>query len=178
MGAPTQRTAQGDFLNEALRRPSPPRVVLLCPEDPGAPWFRPQLLEPWHRVRSWPADSFLFTFHSGTAFSSGPKTDVPYLLLQSWEPLRRKRKREEIIVPVGRCSPALLLSLGIGGKLCSGSGFFLAAPVFRWSFYASNQESLFVLLPFARAPSSNGFRGSAGSYRRGSRAKRRHYDGN
>ena len=26
-----------DFLNEALRRPNPPRVVLLCPEGPGAP---------------------------------------------------------------------------------------------------------------------------------------------
>ena len=82
-----------EFLNAALRERDPPKVVLLCPEDPGAPWFKPQLLQHWHRVRSWPAASDLFRYSDGANWRSGPKTDLPYLLLQSWEPSRRKRKR-------------------------------------------------------------------------------------
>ena len=82
-----------DFLNAALLAPNPPKILLMCPEDPGAPWFRSGLLRCWHRVRSWPAGSDLFKFHSGLALRNGPRTDLPYLLLQSWEPNRRKRKR-------------------------------------------------------------------------------------
>ena len=81
------------FLNAAVADNADLRVVILCPDDPGAPWFRPSLLSKWHRIRSWPAGSDLFRWPSDRGLSKGPASDLPYIVLQSWLPNRRKRKR-------------------------------------------------------------------------------------
>ena len=81
------------FLNAAISQDSSLRAVVLCPDDPGAPWFRTPLLSSWHRVRTWPAGSDLFRYWSERAFCRGPQTDLPYVVLQSWMPGRRKRRR-------------------------------------------------------------------------------------
>ena len=68
------------------------RIVLLLPEDPGAPWFRSALLAPWYRVRSWDANSDIFRwFTDDGSARRGPKSDLRYSVLQSWQPARRLR---------------------------------------------------------------------------------------
>ena len=83
------------FLNKALLANRSLKVVLLAPEDSSAPWFRQDLLRPWHRVRSWQAVSVLFRWHDICADTGevrvrrGPRSDLPYNVLQSWPPGRR-----------------------------------------------------------------------------------------
>ena len=72
------------------------QILLLLPEDPGAPWFRSRQLATWHRVRSWCPNSDLFRICSGPGdFRRAPRTDLTYSVLASWLPKRRKRQRAQ-----------------------------------------------------------------------------------
>ena len=74
------------------------QVVLLAPEDVAAPWFRQDLLTGWHRIRSWEAGSDIFRWVAGgpdrssVRWRRGPRSDLPYHVLQSWAPRRRGNK--------------------------------------------------------------------------------------
>jgi hypothetical protein len=75
------------FLAVQLRCASPPRIVLLLPSDPGAHWFRSNVLKSWKRRGQWKLGADIFrvpaTTQSGTRWSkaSAPCT---YLLLSSF----------------------------------------------------------------------------------------------
>ena len=75
-----------------VRQQSPDaRIVLLLPEDRGAPWFRAGLLSSWFRIRTWEAGSDIFRWVSPSgALTRGPRSDLAYSVLQSWRPKRRK----------------------------------------------------------------------------------------
>ena len=84
-----------DHSNAALAQDSELRAVVLCPEDIGAPWFRTSVLRRWNRVQFWPSGSALFrVLRSDGSWATGPCTDLPYVLLQSWTPSRRASRRQ------------------------------------------------------------------------------------
>ena len=66
------------------------KIVVLAPEDCSAPWFRPNLLRNWYRIRSWNAGSDLFRWLEGSGsnhrWRKGPRSDLRYNVLQSWKP--------------------------------------------------------------------------------------------
>ena len=92
-----------EHFREARKSFADLQVALLLPEDTRAPWFRPQLLCGWHRVRSWQAGSDLFRWAEpswrapgGTLWRKGPRSDLPYVVLQSWAPAsKRGRQRSD-----------------------------------------------------------------------------------
>lgn len=76
------------WLKEKLDLRPELRAAVLLPEDPCAPWFRPNLLGHLRRKQRWPAGSDLFRWAeedalspSGFRFRRGPRSDKPYVIL-------------------------------------------------------------------------------------------------
>ena len=54
------------------------KILLLLPEDTGAPWYRPHTLRAWRRVARWPAGADIFKCVGGGRVMP---VQLPFLLL-------------------------------------------------------------------------------------------------